>query len=287
VPNQTTLLFRPVGPAELELLRAAEWRWWPPRLPEQPIFYPVTNFRYAAEIASRWNVDESGAGYVTRFRVRTTFMQRFPVQTVGAARHTEWWVPAEDLDELNGNIVGPIEVIASFGRVSLAQSDTPTLSRVETVGGDLLEQEVDAIVNAWNRNFIPWWLLLPQGISGSIKRAAGTKPFRELRKYGLLRAGDAVVTGAGRLSYRGIIHVAGLSALWRSSERIVRRCVRSALAVATHRGFTSVAFPLIGAGTGGLDRDVVREAMLDEISRSSFNGRVVVVLFSGASPIES
>lgn len=109
------MLFRPVGQRELELVRDSGWRRWPPRLPEQPIFYPVTNEEYAAEIASKWNVAETGAGYVTRFQVRTSFMRRFQVQCVGAAHHTEWWIPAEQLDEMNDNIVGTIEVIASFG----------------------------------------------------------------------------------------------------------------------------------------------------------------------------
>lgn len=113
--DETTTLFRPVGPKELDLLRASGWRRWPPRLPEQPIFYPVTNEEYATEIAAKWNASESGSGYVTRFRVRTSFMSRYPVQKVGGANHTEWWIPAADLEELNDNIVGTIEVIASFG----------------------------------------------------------------------------------------------------------------------------------------------------------------------------
>ena len=79
------------------------------------------------------------------------------------------------------------------------------------VTGDLLDQDVDAIVNAWNRNFILWWLLLPKGVSGAIKRRAGTAPFKELRKHGLLSLGAAVVTSAGKLPYKGIIHVAGIN----------------------------------------------------------------------------
>lgn len=276
--TQTTLLFRPVGPAELELLRGSDWRAWPPRLPEQPIFYPVTSFRYAAEIAARWNVDESGAGYVTRFGVRNAFMARYDVQTVGAARHSEWWIPTEELDALNANIVGPIEVIARFGR-GAREAELPEGLTIEEVTGDLLAQTVDAIVTPWNRNFIPWWLLLPQGVSGAIRRSAGTGPFREVRRAGILRPGDAVVTGAGRLPFRGIIHVAGLTTTWRSSEEIVRLCTRCALAVAGERGFRSIAFPLIGAGTGGLDPDLLRDAMVDEISRSDYCGRVVVVTF--------
>jgi O-acetyl-ADP-ribose deacetylase (regulator of RNase III) len=91
---------------------------------------------------------------------------------------------------------------------------------IEIRTGDLLQQDVEVIVNAWNRNFIPWWLLLPQGISGAIKRRGGVEPFRQLRRHGLLPAGAAVVTGAGRLPFRAIIHVAGLTAWWRSSESL-------------------------------------------------------------------
>ncbi len=89
-------------------------RAFPPRLPDQPIFYPVTNEAYARQIAVEWNVKASGAGYVTRFQVRKSFMDRYPVQQVGGASHTEWWIPAEELEELNANIVGPIEVIGEY-----------------------------------------------------------------------------------------------------------------------------------------------------------------------------
>jgi hypothetical protein len=112
---KTITLYRPTGPKELELVKATGFARWPPRLPDQPIFYPVTNQRYAAEIAEKWNVPESGRGYVTRFEVRASFMERYEVQTVGASHHTEWWVPAEELEELNDNIVGTIEVVERFG----------------------------------------------------------------------------------------------------------------------------------------------------------------------------
>lgn len=81
---------------------------------------------------------------------------------------------------------------------------------VSVVQGDLLEQDVEVIVNAWNRNIIPWWLLLPKGVSGAIKKRAGVEPFREVARYGPLPLGHAVLTGAGRLPYHGIIHVAGI-----------------------------------------------------------------------------
>jgi hypothetical protein len=112
--SDAVFLYRPIGPAELELIREAGFKKWPPRLPGQPIFYPVTNRQYAVQIARDWNVKSSGAGFVTRFRVRPDFMQRYPIRTVGDSAHTEWWIPAEDLQELNDNIVGIIEVIDEF-----------------------------------------------------------------------------------------------------------------------------------------------------------------------------
>jgi hypothetical protein len=107
-------MFRPTGPKELELVALSGWRRWPARLVGQPIFYPVTNQEYAKQIAREWNVPESGAGFVTRFRVRRPFADRFEVHQVGGPTHTEWWIPAEDLEELNDNIVGDIEVVAEF-----------------------------------------------------------------------------------------------------------------------------------------------------------------------------
>jgi hypothetical protein len=110
----TVTLYRPVGPKELAVIEASGWRKFPPRLPEQPIFYPVTNHVYAAQIARDWNVKESGAGYVMRFAVRSEYIRHFQVQTVGGALHTEYWIPAEQLPEFNANIVGLIEVIEAF-----------------------------------------------------------------------------------------------------------------------------------------------------------------------------
>lgn len=114
--SSTITLYRPTGPKELALVEASGFKKWPPRLPDQPIFYPVTNEQYAIQIARDWNVPASGSGFVTRFCVRAEFMNRYPVQQVGASHHTEWWIPAEDLEELNANIVGLIEVIHRFGQ---------------------------------------------------------------------------------------------------------------------------------------------------------------------------
>ncbi len=111
---ETVTLYRSVGAEELALLREGGFRCWPPRLPGQPIFYPVTNEEYASEIALKWNAKDGGVGYVTRFQVAKQFIDRYEVQTVGAGHHTEWWIPADDLATLNENIVGRIEVIREF-----------------------------------------------------------------------------------------------------------------------------------------------------------------------------
>ena len=114
----TRTLFRPVGPTELDLIRASGWKAFPPRLPEQPIFYPVLNQEYAAQIARDWNVKSSGSGFVTRFEVDAEYLRKFPRQVVGASVHEELWVPAEELEEFNSRIVGLIEVVESFGAES-------------------------------------------------------------------------------------------------------------------------------------------------------------------------
>lgn len=112
--TECTTLFRPTGPQELALVADSGYRRWPPRLPDQPIFYPVANEQYAIEIARDWNVPASGAGFVTRFLVKKDFMDRYPLQQVGARHHVEWWVPAEELEMLNDCIVGEITVLWRF-----------------------------------------------------------------------------------------------------------------------------------------------------------------------------
>lgn len=107
-------LFRPVGQAELDLIIAADYSAYPPRLPEQPIFYPVLNEKYAREIAEKWNrrsADSGYAGYVTSFEIDDAFVSRYAVQTVGAGYHQELWVPAEELDEFNRHIIGRIGIL--------------------------------------------------------------------------------------------------------------------------------------------------------------------------------
>lgn len=149
--------------------------------------------------------------------------------------------------------------------------------------GDLLDQDVEVIVNAWNRNIIPWWLLLPQGVSGAIKRRGGKAPFREVAKHGAIPLGGAVLTSAGKLPFKGIIHVAGINMLWMASERSIRDSVRNAIQVAEENKFQSIALPLIGAGSGSFNQDRAKSIMLDELNQLNVQMTVKVVVFKAAN----
>jgi O-acetyl-ADP-ribose deacetylase (regulator of RNase III) len=155
----------------------------------------------------------------------------------------------------------------------------PTVSHIQIVEGDLLTQPVDVIVNAWNRNIIPWWLLLPQGVSGAIKKRAGIRPFIEVARHGPIPLGGAVLTSAGRLPYRGIIHVAGISMLWVASERSIRDSVRNAMRIVNDHGFASVAFPLIGAGSGSFSASKARDLIYNELSQIPTDAAVRIVVY--------
>jgi len=157
--------------------------------------------------------------------------------------------------------------------------------RIESIVGDLCDQrDVDVLVNAWNRNIIPWWLLLPQGVSGALKRAAGTAPFRELG-YRPLPLGEARITSAGQLPNQAIVHVAGIDMLWRASTASICDSVRSAVSLTVAEGYRSMALPVIGAGSGGFDEDEALELILETLSALHREGvapqlRVRVVRFS-------
>ena len=112
--SEIITLYRPCGQPELDRVAASGYRCWPPRLPEQPIFYPVANEAYAAQIARDWNTRDEANGYVTKFDLPAASLAQFPVQQVGGSEHTEYWIPAERLDEFNDAILGKIEVIRKF-----------------------------------------------------------------------------------------------------------------------------------------------------------------------------
>lgn len=154
-----------------------------------------------------------------------------------------------------------------------------TNSHIKQVNGNLLDQDVDVIVNSWNRNIIPWWLLLPQGVSGAIKKHGGTLPFKELAKHGPIPLGKAVMTNAGRLKQRAIIHVAGINMLWRASEYSIRNSVINAITMAIENDFTSIAIPIIGAGSGGMNTKKAKAIIQDQLSNMELNIEVTLVTY--------
>jgi O-acetyl-ADP-ribose deacetylase (regulator of RNase III) len=148
------------------------------------------------------------------------------------------------------------------------------------VNGDLLDQDVEVIVNAWNRNIIPWWLLWPQGVSGAIRRRAGLRPFIEVGRVGPMKLGTAALTSAGRLPHRAIIHVAGIDMFWRASERSIRGSVAAAMEIVHRERFTSVAFPVLGAGTGGFEMSQAIEIMRSVLAQTESAAEVRIVRFA-------
>jgi O-acetyl-ADP-ribose deacetylase len=163
-----------------------------------------------------------------------------------------------------------------------AQSNTDSSAKepvrtIRVVVGDLTEQRVEVIVNPWNRNIIPQWLLVFSGVSATIRDKAGNEPFRELAESGPLPLGGAMLTGSGRLQIKGIIHVAGIDMLWRASEKSIRTSVLSAMKIVNDLDFRSVAFPLIGAGAGGMDEERAYAILRDTLIATPTNADVRIV----------
>jgi len=152
--------------------------------------------------------------------------------------------------------------------------------RADLVRGDLLDQPVEVIVNAWNRNIIPWWLLLPQGVSGAIKKRAGLKPFLELPNLRPIPLGGVVLTSAGKLPHKGIIHVAGINMHWRATETSIFDSVVNAVSLAQKHNFKSMAFPIIGTGSGGFSKEKALKIMEGALSTLSTSIHVIIVDFA-------
>ena len=150
---------------------------------------------------------------------------------------------------------------------------------VEIETGNIINADTEVIVNAWNRNILPWFLLIPVGVAGAIKKAAGIKPFNELIMKGPLPLGGAVLTSAGRLPYRGIIHVAGIDLLWRAGEYSIRTSVSSAVQIINAEDFASAAFPVIGGSAGGFNEDKALALMLDQFKQETSGARIKIVRF--------
>ena len=153
----------------------------------------------------------------------------------------------------------------------------------EIVKGDILNQNVEVIVNSWNRNIIPWRLLLPQGVSGAIKKRAGNEPFKELSKHGSIPLGEAVLTNPGKLGYKGIIHVAGINIFWIATKKSIQKSVHSAMTIVNQNNFKSVAFPIIGSGSGNRNKIIALQYMIEAFKSIESSARVIIVEYNPAA----
>jgi predicted GIY-YIG superfamily endonuclease len=126
---KTTVLYRPVGPQEYDLIKESGFTRFPPRLPEQPIFYPVVSEAYAIRIARDWNVKSNGVGFVMEFKIDKSFINKYDEQVVGGRDHREYWIPSDELEEFNSAIIGKIKLIKTFHKwfVYILQCSDDTL----------------------------------------------------------------------------------------------------------------------------------------------------------------
>ena len=149
---------------------------------------------------------------------------------------------------------------------------------IKIVEGDLLKQPVECIVNSWNRNYIPWFLLWSYGVSRNLQKQAGYRPFLELAKQGLLEEGAAVITSGGKMPFK-IIHVAALTWYWTTNHKLIRRCVKNALKLAQTHGVKSIAFPLVGSGLGGIPKDEILDIIKEVSLTRDWGIEIIVVKF--------
>src|SRR5690554_1628176 len=118
--------------------------------------------------------------------------------------------------------------------------------------GDICDSRAEAVVNAWNRNFIPHWLLIPQGVSKALRKSAGLGPFRHVSRRGLLALGEVVVTDAGKMPGRYMLHTAALHTYWRASKTSIHLTARNIFATARKLDIRTLAIPLLDAKTSEL-----------------------------------
>ncbi len=149
----------------------------------------------------------------------------------------------------------------------------------QIVYGNIIEQKVEVIVNSWNRNIIPWWLLLPQGVSKAIKSKGGYTPFKEIAKFGFIELGGARLTSAGKLPYKAIIHVAGINMFWVASRYSIANSVINTMKLVNENKFSSVAFPLIGSGSGNRGKKFSLETMMETFQSIEIIAEVLIVCY--------
>lgn len=163
--QSTQKLYRPVGLKELILMLENKLTQFPPRLYWQPIFYPVLNFQYAFEIATKWNFDDENSGYsgfVTAFEIDKTYIERFEIQNVGGEHHNELWIPAEELENFNQNIQKPIQIEGCFygekyiGKINEKNAKEQFLYLQQKINEDTFEKIITENFGEILVNFAYW-----------------------------------------------------------------------------------------------------------------------------------
>ena len=153
---------------------------------------------------------------------------------------------------------------------------------LELVEGDITDLDVEAIVNAANEN-----LVLGGGVAGTIKRRGGPSVQEECRRIGSTGVGTAVITGAGKMKFKHVIHAVGPKMGEGDEDRKLSAAVRSSLALADRHGLKSVAIPAISTGNFGFPVERCARILLTEVHRYLQGGtklqRVIVCLFDEAT----
>lgn len=153
--------------------------------------------------------------------------------------------------------------------------------KVKVIKGDITEVEAEAIVNAANNR-----LIMGGGVAGAIKKKGGREIEEEAVKKGPIPIGEAIVTGAGRLKAKYVIHAATMGMDFKTDEVKIRNATKNAMKRAVECKVKSIAFPALGTGVGGFPIDEAARIMYEEVKKfeneSDAPEEVIFVLYSEA-----
>ncbi|TKI79818.1 macro domain-containing protein [Bacillus mycoides] len=152
--------------------------------------------------------------------------------------------------------------------------------RIFIKSGDITtyQNKVDVIVNAWNKNFVPRFLLGTSGVSKAIFKKSGREPYKELKRKGLLKLGEAVITSPGTLKCKALIHVAGINTFWKATDYSIRKSTSNTLKLLIKQKYRSVAIPLIGSGSGGYEKEECLKLIKDECKKFNHHNIDVYII---------
>jgi O-acetyl-ADP-ribose deacetylase (regulator of RNase III) len=155
-------------------------------------------------------------------------------------------------------------------------------ARVVIISGDLVEQQVDAIVNAANND-----LVLGGGVAGAIRRAGGPSIQDECDRHGPVRVGEAAITGAGKLRARYVLHAASMELGGRTTRESLRSSMDDVFRLAQRHRVESIAIPAVGTGIAGFPIDECARVMAESLHHALSEGwqatEVRFVLFGGGA----